>query len=154
MSEIRNETLSVYKIDFVDSGPEIMLSVTIQEDFSWIVSYRREHIKREFCGILIDMPSEINTGIAITKITYSITAIYLLVSRVSEVLRAVSGAEVCEGNSDERFLALPNIHKNTMKDISSAYVENIMYTCILIRIASGYALIHYLFTWIIFYFIE
>ena len=31
----------------------------------------------------------------------------------------VSGAEVCEGNSDERFLALPNIHKNTMKDISS-----------------------------------
>ena len=39
MNEVRNETLSVYKVDFSDSGPEIVLSVTIHENFSWIVTY-------------------------------------------------------------------------------------------------------------------
>ena len=34
-------------------------------------------------------------------------------------MRAVTEADVCEGNSDERFLALPSIQKNTMKDNSS-----------------------------------
>jgi len=42
-----------------------------------------------------------------------------LVSKVTTILRAVSDAKVCEGNSEERYLNLPNIHKNVMKDISS-----------------------------------
>ena len=45
--------------------------------------------------------------------------LYLLVSKVKDVLRTVTDADVCEGNSDERFLSLPNIQKNTMKDLSS-----------------------------------
>ena len=43
----------------------------------------------------------------------------IIVSKVRDLLALVSCAQACEGNSDERFLALPNIHKNTMKDATS-----------------------------------
>jgi len=44
------------------------------------------------------------------------------VSKAKVVLTAISGAAVCEGNSDEKFLALPNIHENTMKDASRKFI--------------------------------
>ena len=33
MNGVQNETLSIYKVDFFDYGPEIMLSVMIQRIF-------------------------------------------------------------------------------------------------------------------------
>jgi len=44
------------------------------------------------------------------------------VSKAKVVLTAISGAAVCGGNSDEKFLALPNIHENTMKDASRKFI--------------------------------
>ena len=60
--EIKNRTFSVYKVDFFDCGPEVILSVAIKEDFSWIVLYRRQCINRELCSILRSMPSEMDSG--------------------------------------------------------------------------------------------
>jgi len=37
------------------------------------------------------------------------------------MLRIISEAAICEGNADERFLMLPNIHKNTMKDATGMF---------------------------------
>ena len=62
MNGVQNETLSIYKVDFFDYGPEIMLSVMIQENFSWLVSYQKQHVNRESCSILKNMPSEMNSG--------------------------------------------------------------------------------------------
>ena len=61
-NEIKNRTFNVYKIDFFDCGAEVILSVAIKEDFSWIVLYRRQCINRELCSILRNMPSEMDSG--------------------------------------------------------------------------------------------
>ena len=37
-------------------------------------------------------------------------------SKAKDLLDLLSVADVCDGNPDERFLALPNIHKKCMKD--------------------------------------
>jgi len=44
------------------------------------------------------------------------------VSKAKGVLIAISNAVVCEGNCDERFLVLPNIHENTMKDATRMFI--------------------------------
>ena len=46
----------------------------------------------------------------------------LTVSKAKDVLTTISNAVVCEGNYDERFLALPNIHENTMKDATRMFI--------------------------------
>ena len=47
------------------TGPEGTLSMTVASDFSWIVSYRGQHVSRENCRILRSAPSEVNTGKAL-----------------------------------------------------------------------------------------
>ena len=42
-----------------------------------------------------------------------------VVSKVRDTLALLSEAAVCQGNSDEQFLSLPNIHDHSMKDASS-----------------------------------
>jgi len=39
-----------------------------------------------------------------------------LVSKARDLLTLISEAAVCQGNSDDQFLALPNIRENSMKD--------------------------------------
>ena len=52
------------------------------------------------------------------------TSHFCLVSKARNVLITISETGVCKGNSDERFLALPSIHKNTMKDVTTyKYVQ-------------------------------
>ena len=75
MNEVRDGKLSIYKVDFLDCVPEIMLSVTIQDNFSWIVTYRRQHVNKEFCSILRNMPFELNSGMLSISYTYSIISI-------------------------------------------------------------------------------
>jgi len=62
MNEVKNKTLCIYKVDLFDYGPEIMLSVTIKENFSWLVSFRKQHVNRESSSILRNMPSEMDSG--------------------------------------------------------------------------------------------
>ena len=38
------------------------MCVTIQEDFSWHLLYRKHQVDKDSCSILRDVPSEINTG--------------------------------------------------------------------------------------------
>ena len=59
---IRDGTLCIYKLGFFETGPEVVISVTIQEDFSWHLLYRKHQVDKDSCSILRDVPSEINTG--------------------------------------------------------------------------------------------
>ena len=62
-SEVSNGFLSIYKLDFnPKNGPEVLLSLTIQENFSWMLSYRKLNVNQALCGILENVPSQINTG--------------------------------------------------------------------------------------------
>ena len=65
--EIQGRTLVIYKLAFFKTGPEVTLSITVKEDFTWTVSYRRHVINREFCTLLSGLPSETNTGMIITE---------------------------------------------------------------------------------------
>ena len=53
--------------------------------------------------------------------------LYHSVTKAKDLLTTISDADVCEGNSDDRFLALPNIHENSLRDATSKY-NNIYYT--------------------------
>ena len=97
------------------------MALTIQENFSWVLSYRKLHVNPTLCGILKNVPSQMNAGTLFKFLNYPLyMAMHvIIVSKVRDLLALVSCAQACEGNSDERFLALPNIHKNTMKDATS-----------------------------------
>ena len=65
MDEIKNGTLIFYKLEVSSAGPEVTLSMTVNSDFSWTVSYRGQLVSREDCGILRSAPPEVNTGKAL-----------------------------------------------------------------------------------------
>ena len=44
-----------------------------------------------------------------------------IVDRVATLVSTLCTAEICEGNPEERFVNLPNIHNNALKDISRKY---------------------------------
>ena len=44
---------------------------------------------------------------------------FCIVSSLYLVLEAVEKAQLCSGNSDEKFLTLPGVRKGVMKDKSS-----------------------------------
>ena len=108
------------KLEACSTGPEVTLSLTICENLSWSVSYRNQRVNQEFCRLLRDMPSEINTGILLNSVRYLETlSPNCIVLKAREIITIIYEAAVCQGNSDERFLALPNIRKNSMKDSTS-----------------------------------
>jgi len=49
-----------------------------------------------------------------------------VVSKAKDVLDTLRVADNCEGNSDERFLELPNIHKNCMKDSTGVLCAKVL----------------------------
>ena len=59
---IQEEYLSIYQCTPTEVGPVIGLSVTIKEDFTWILSYRHQLVPREHCGLLENVPISINSG--------------------------------------------------------------------------------------------
>ena len=59
---LKDGTLCIYKLGFFETGPEIVMSATILEDFSWQLLYRKQHVDKDFCSILRNVSSEINTG--------------------------------------------------------------------------------------------
>ena len=52
----------------------------------------------------------------------------LLVSQVKNLMETICVADICQGNPDERFLMLPNVHKDTMKDKSGKVQLHILHT--------------------------
>ena len=111
-------------------GPEVTLSLEIHEDFSWSLLYRKHHVTKELCGILKNMLSEVDTGIGFSILQMGYTdliVLYCVVSKAKDLLTAISNAKVCEGSADTRFLNLPNIHKDTLKDATSKYKGKYMH---------------------------
>ena len=50
-----------------------------------------------------------------------IKGICFSVDKVLQILATLDSCKVCEGNSDERFTSLSNIHENVMMNHSSKY---------------------------------
>ena len=51
-SKINNGFLSIYKLYFdPKNGPEVLLSLNIQKNFSWMLCYRKIHVNQASCGI-------------------------------------------------------------------------------------------------------
>ena len=63
--EVKEGTLVFFKLETIKTGPEIVLSLSIKEDFPSTVYYRREIVDKDCCSILKNMPSSINTGMQI-----------------------------------------------------------------------------------------
>ena len=59
---IQNMKLCIYHLSYVENGPEVLFSVAIQENFAWIVLYRKQIVNPEYCSLLRNMPSEMNSG--------------------------------------------------------------------------------------------
>ena len=48
--------------------------------------------------------------------TCNLIIYFLTVSVIADLLKRVSSCGLCEGNCDDRFLKLPNVHKGVMLD--------------------------------------
>ena len=48
-------------------------------------------------------------------------SIIIAVSSVTSLIDILSGAKACEGNKDDKFINLPNIHKGVLKNHSSKF---------------------------------
>ena len=71
-SELNNGVLSMYKLEFhPQSGPEVLMALTIQENFSWVLSYRKLHVNPTLCGILKNVPSQMNAGTLFKFLNYT-----------------------------------------------------------------------------------
>lgn len=68
--EIRERVLTAYRLEIRNTGPEITLSLTIAEDFTWSMSYRRAKVKTKVCTLLKDVPFKINTGKLLNSVKY------------------------------------------------------------------------------------
>jgi len=65
--EIRERVLTA---EICNTGPEITLSLTIAEDFTWSMSYRRVKVQTEVSRLLKDVPFKINTGKLLNSVKY------------------------------------------------------------------------------------
>ena len=63
--EVKEGTLVFFKLETIKIGPEIVLSLSIKQDFSSTVYYRREIVDKDCCSVLKNMPSSIKTSIQI-----------------------------------------------------------------------------------------
>ena len=59
---MQNTELVFYQLCLLGGGPEINRSITVKEDFSWSVCYRRQLVNPEYCTILKDIPTRVNSG--------------------------------------------------------------------------------------------
>ena len=59
---MQNSDLMFYQVHSFDRGPEISRSITVKEDFSWSVYYRRQLVSPEHCIILKKAPPTMKSG--------------------------------------------------------------------------------------------
>ena len=60
---MQNSELIFYQLHSFNCGPEISRSITVKENFSWSVYYRRQPVNPEYCIILKNVPPMIKSGI-------------------------------------------------------------------------------------------
>ena len=103
-NEVQNKELYIYKIIYVRSGPEVL---TVHEDFTWMVLYRRYIVNPDSCSLLRTMSSEMNSGmlfVACYTLIQVWCMLFCIVSKVIKLVKLLCTSEICEGNPDERFL--------------------------------------------------
>lgn len=61
-NELKDGKLNVYQVKVFECGPEVVLSMTIEERFSWQLLFQRQLVDPVCCGILRDTPSGLNSG--------------------------------------------------------------------------------------------
>ena len=59
---MQNEELLFYQLCSLGGGPDISRSITVKENFSWSVHYRRQLLNPEYCRILKSISPRVNSG--------------------------------------------------------------------------------------------
>ena len=59
---MQNEGLLFYQLCSLGDGPGIGKSITVREDFTWSVNYRRQLVNPEYCRILQSVSPKVNSG--------------------------------------------------------------------------------------------
>lgn len=81
-----------------ESPPDVEFCLQISSDFSWKASYCGKELQRE-CIILEDTPLRLTTG-----------------DDVASVVDCMNNSKPCEGNPDDRFMALLPSRKGVFRD--------------------------------------
>ena len=63
ISTIQSEELRIFQLGYLKSSTEVLKSLTIREDFSWVVSYKGETVNPLHCDLLKNIPLLLNSGI-------------------------------------------------------------------------------------------
>jgi len=63
-------TISLYQVINVQIGPVIGLSLSIMEDFSWVLRYHGHIVPADKCSLLQNTPSLLNSGIKLISFRY------------------------------------------------------------------------------------
>ena len=59
---MQNEELLFYQLCSLGGGQDISRSITVEENFSWSVHYRRQLVNPEYCRILKSVSPRVNSG--------------------------------------------------------------------------------------------
>lgn len=58
----QKESLSIYQCIATETGSVISFSLTINQDFTWTLSYRNQVVPQDHCALLESTPISINSG--------------------------------------------------------------------------------------------
>ena len=62
---VKDGVLSIYQLHVSENGPAVTLSLTIKQDFSWIICYQNQPVilqHLQSVSLLQNIPSSINSG--------------------------------------------------------------------------------------------
>ena len=75
---IQNDELRIFQLGYLKSNTEVLKSLSIREDFSWAVSYKREVVNPSYCDQLKDIPTSLNSGIIQFVLQMNVHCVYFL----------------------------------------------------------------------------
>ena len=98
-------TFSNIRHDDPASPAQVIFSLSIQTDFSWVLHFCGKEVDTKTCNVLTNASPCLDS-----------------VSRVLAVVEAVKDSKVCIGNPDETFLHLLMSRKNGFMDSTGMYI--------------------------------
>ena len=104
-----------------DYGAGVTFSVAVQEDFTWTITYKKQIVPRTN-SLLKNIPTCINSGkIYKCLLCSTIFSLHKLVSKLTNLLEVVGSSWVCRGNSNRKYLDLPNMRNKVLMNAASKY---------------------------------
>ena len=113
--------LCFYKLKTVECRVEVTVCLTVTTDFTWILSICGKVVER--CTLFREYSSTINSGVWKLLLMYINCEHFLIVNALTKLMEVVDRSVRCEGNRDDEFLRLSNIHKGVMTDHSSKLIS-------------------------------